>query len=112
MFAIFDESGIFIATCHHWFVLLTCDIVKSGELIKYPLAIIDCLLTVYGQNGACAYDIGCVFAKTITSSTLGECASSLNLWMMLDWHPMYIEGTGYTEGEGCEHIFSSSNELT
>ena len=24
---------------------------------------------------------------------------------------MYIEGTGHTEGEGCEHVFSSSNEL-
>ncbi|KAG1907232.1 uncharacterized protein F5891DRAFT_919646, partial [Suillus fuscotomentosus] len=29
----------------------------------------------------------------------------------LDWHPMYISGTGHTEGEGCEHIFSASNEL-
>ncbi|KAG1733397.1 uncharacterized protein EDB91DRAFT_1028248, partial [Suillus paluster] len=29
----------------------------------------------------------------------------------LDWHPMYIPGTGHTEGEGCEHVFSSSNEL-
>ncbi|KAG1718190.1 hypothetical protein EDB19DRAFT_1899512 [Suillus lakei] len=29
----------------------------------------------------------------------------------LDWHPMYIPGTGHTEGEGCEHIFSTSNEL-
>ncbi|KAG2065844.1 hypothetical protein BDR04DRAFT_1130259 [Suillus decipiens] len=58
MFAIFDESGIFIAACHHWFVLLACDMVKSGELAKYPLAIIDRLLTVYGPNGACAYDIG------------------------------------------------------
>jgi hypothetical protein len=89
------------------------------------LAIIDRLLTVYGQNGACAYDIGCAFAKTIASSTLGERASSLNLQMMvgafhghahnrrcqLDWHLMYIKGTGHTEGEGCEHIFSSSNEL-
>ncbi|KAJ8584888.1 hypothetical protein M405DRAFT_853850 [Rhizopogon salebrosus TDB-379] len=28
-----------------------------------------------------------------------------------DWHPMYIKGTGHSEGEGCEHIFSSSNEL-
>ncbi|KAG0695626.1 hypothetical protein DFH29DRAFT_813986, partial [Suillus ampliporus] len=27
------------------------------------------------------------------------------------WHPMYIPGIGHTEGEGCEHIFSSSNEL-
>ncbi|KAG1884167.1 hypothetical protein F4604DRAFT_1920018 [Suillus subluteus] len=125
MFAIFDESGIFIAACRHQFVLLACDMVKSGELTKYPLAIIDRLLTVYGQNGACAYDIGCAFAKTLANSTLGQRAGSLNLQMMvgafhghahnrrcqLDWHPMYIEGTGHTEGEGCEHIFSSSNEL-
>ncbi|KAH7903532.1 hypothetical protein BJ138DRAFT_1020474 [Hygrophoropsis aurantiaca] len=27
------------------------------------------------------------------------------------WHPTYIKGTGHTEGEGCEHIFSSSNDL-
>ncbi|KAG2086292.1 hypothetical protein BD769DRAFT_1632632 [Suillus cothurnatus] len=30
----------------------------------------------------------------------------------LDWHPMYSESTGHTEGEGCKHIFSLSNELT
>ncbi|KAG1864584.1 hypothetical protein C8R48DRAFT_747867 [Suillus tomentosus] len=30
---------------------------------------------------------------------------------MIDWHPVYIEGTGHTKGEGCEHIFSSSNVL-
>lgn len=29
----------------------------------------------------------------------------------LKWHPTYIEGTGHTEGEGCEHVFSSSNDL-
>ncbi|KAG1867721.1 hypothetical protein F4604DRAFT_1881618 [Suillus subluteus] len=29
----------------------------------------------------------------------------------LVWHPMYILGTGHSEGEGCEHIFSASNEL-
>ncbi|EGO00597.1 hypothetical protein SERLA73DRAFT_23851, partial [Serpula lacrymans var. lacrymans S7.3] len=29
----------------------------------------------------------------------------------LDWHPLYIEGTGHSEGEGCEHIFSSFNNL-
>ncbi|KAG1835965.1 hypothetical protein DFJ58DRAFT_719206 [Suillus subalutaceus] len=29
----------------------------------------------------------------------------------IDWHPMYIDGTGHTEGEGFEHVFSSSNEL-
>jgi len=24
---------------------------------------------------------------------------------------MYIKGTGNTEGEGCEHVFSASNKL-
>ncbi|KAJ8586406.1 hypothetical protein M405DRAFT_705386, partial [Rhizopogon salebrosus TDB-379] len=64
MFAVFDESGIFVASCRHRFVLLVCDMVRSGELAKYPLAILDRLMDVYGTNGACAYDIGCAFAKT------------------------------------------------
>ncbi|KAG2151064.1 uncharacterized protein EDB93DRAFT_1240135 [Suillus bovinus] len=111
MFSVFDESGIFIAACRHRFILLACDMVKSGELAKYPLAVVDQLLMVYGKNGGCVYDIGCAFAKTLGNSTLGPRASALNFWMMIDWHPMYIEGTGHTEGEGCEHILSSSNDL-
>lgn len=33
MFAVFDESGIFIAACRHRFVLLACNMVRSGELL-------------------------------------------------------------------------------
>ncbi|OAX32642.1 hypothetical protein K503DRAFT_852090 [Rhizopogon vinicolor AM-OR11-026] len=125
MFSLFDESGIFIAACRHRFILVACDMIHSGELAKYPLAILDHLMSVYGQNGSCAYDIGCAFSKTLNASSLGLRARTLGLRMMvgafhghahnrkcqLDWHPMYISGTGHTEGEGCEHIFSSSNEL-
>ncbi|KAG1722975.1 hypothetical protein EDB19DRAFT_1593266, partial [Suillus lakei] len=32
MFLVVDESGIFIAACRHRFILLVCDMVKSGEL--------------------------------------------------------------------------------
>ncbi|KAG2159585.1 uncharacterized protein EDB93DRAFT_1073560, partial [Suillus bovinus] len=71
MFSVFDESRIFIAACRHQFILLACDMVKGGELVKYPLVIVDQLLTVYGKNGGCAYDIGCVFAKMLENSTLG-----------------------------------------
>ena len=92
---------------------------------KYPLAIVDHLLSVYGPNGGCAYDIGCAFAKTAHMSSIGPKVQRLGLRFMvgafhghahnrlcqLDWHPMYIEGTGNTEGEGCEHVFSVSNEL-
>ncbi|KAG2337856.1 hypothetical protein BDR05DRAFT_978353 [Suillus weaverae] len=71
MFSVFDESGIFIAACHHRFVVLACNMIWSRELAKYLLAIIDKLLTVYGKNGGCAYDIGCAFSKTLTNSSLG-----------------------------------------
>ena len=30
-FAVFEESGIFLATCWHHFMLLACDMIKSGE---------------------------------------------------------------------------------
>ncbi|KAI5994436.1 hypothetical protein EDD15DRAFT_2387767 [Pisolithus albus] len=124
-FDVFEESGIFIATCRHRFILLACDMIKSGELAKYPLAMINCLASAYGPNGACAYDIGCAFAKTASTSSIGPRIRSLGLRFMvgafhghahnrlcqLGWHPMYIEGTGNTEGEGCEHVFSAFNEL-
>ncbi|KAG1743899.1 hypothetical protein EDB19DRAFT_1894668 [Suillus lakei] len=125
MFSVFDKSGIFIAACRHRFVLLACDMVQSGELVKYPLALMNQLLSVFGVNGGCAYDIGCAFAKTLANSSVGPLTQNLNLCMMvgtfhghthnrrcqLDWHPMFIEGTGMTKGEGCDHIFSSSNDL-
>ncbi|KAG6380278.1 hypothetical protein JVT61DRAFT_8380 [Boletus reticuloceps] len=125
MFKVFDESGIFIACCQHCFMLTVCDMVQSGELAKYPLAIIDRLLTVYGPDSGLAYGIGCAFATTLANSVLGPQAWALNLHLMvgafhghahnrqcqLKWHPMYIPGTRHTEGEGCEHVFSASNVL-
>jgi Kyakuja-Dileera-Zisupton transposase len=36
MFALFEESGIFIASCRHRLVLLVCDMIKSGELYVIP----------------------------------------------------------------------------
>jgi hypothetical protein len=32
MFSVFNESGIFIAACRHRFVLVACDMIRSGEL--------------------------------------------------------------------------------
>ncbi|KAG1828910.1 hypothetical protein EV424DRAFT_1470932 [Suillus variegatus] len=52
MFSVFDKLRIFIA------------------MAKYPLAIIEKLLTVYDKDNACAYDIGCAFMKTLGNSAL------------------------------------------
>ncbi|KAG9310643.1 hypothetical protein JVU11DRAFT_9218 [Chiua virens] len=97
----FQQSGIFIACCCHRLVLLGCDMIKSGEVMKYPLAIVEKLLSVCGHNGAVFYDIGCAFSTTLANSCIAPKVSSLNLRMLvgafhghahnrkcqLEWHP-------------------------
>ncbi|KAF8344671.1 hypothetical protein F5887DRAFT_918042 [Amanita rubescens] len=125
LFSLFNETGVFIACCRHRTVLYICNMVQSGELSKYPLAIVNQLLEDIGDRIGCAYDIGCTFSKTLGKSSLGLQAATKHLRMMvgafhghshnrgcqLSWHPLYIKGTGLTEGEGCEHIFASSNDI-
>ncbi|KAJ6493118.1 hypothetical protein C8R45DRAFT_1062043 [Mycena sanguinolenta] len=45
MWGIFDETGIFLALCRHGFVLVVADMVQSGQLSKYPIAILSFLAT-------------------------------------------------------------------
>src|ERR1700690_2333748 len=95
--------------------------------MKYPLVMVDQLLKVYGPifpKIGCAYDIGCGFATTLNNSCLGPSAREHQFRLMvgafhghahnrecqLQWHPLYLKGTGHFEGEGCEHVFSSSND--
>jgi hypothetical protein len=92
---------------------------------KYPLVIVSKLLDDVGERIGCAYDIGCAFNKTLSNSSLGPKALEKEFRLMvgafhgyahnrkcqLEWHPLYITGMGLTEGEGCEHIFSSSNDV-
>jgi Kyakuja-Dileera-Zisupton transposase len=91
---------------------------------KYGLAMVNRLLQVYGSKIGAAYDIGCAFETTVQNSSLGERARQLGFRLMVGafhghahnrgcqvrWHPLYIKGTGHFEGEGCEHVFSSSND--
>ena len=92
---------------------------------KYPLAMVDRLLEVFGDDIALSYDIGCAFHKTIMGSSLCARAETHRLRLMtgafhghahnracqLDYHLLHIKGTGRNEGEGCEHVFNSSNDL-
>ena len=39
MFALFEETGIFVAICHHRTILYACDMMKSRELFVIPLYI-------------------------------------------------------------------------
>ncbi|KAF8572888.1 hypothetical protein K439DRAFT_1377120, partial [Ramaria rubella] len=124
MWGIYLETGIFLALCRHGTVLIMCDMLRSGELAKYPLAIMNRLVDVFGHDLMCGYDIRCGFSITANNSPLlgGKlqekqtcfCCGSFHghahcRLCQLDWHPLYIEGSGLEEYEGCERAFSDSN---
>ncbi|OBZ76606.1 hypothetical protein A0H81_03873 [Grifola frondosa] len=133
MFALFAVTGIFVCLCRHGQLLTMCDMIRSGELqanylstsMKYPLAIVDKLMEVYGSDVKLGYDIACEFAKTLRSSSLGlsadlKCMSGVvpafhghshNRLCQVYWHPMYMDGVGKEDFEGCERVFSESNAL-
>ncbi|KAF9492604.1 hypothetical protein BDN71DRAFT_1483752 [Pleurotus eryngii] len=125
MWAIFKETGIFACVCRHGFMLRIADMICSGELAKYPLAMVAKTLEVLGSDILMGYDIGCSFTSTLVHSSLSSKAQELqfclhvnafhryshNYTCQMKNHPNIIEGMGLKDLKMLEHIFSSSNQL-
>ncbi|KAK7453979.1 hypothetical protein VKT23_011491 [Stygiomarasmius scandens] len=125
MWNIFEETGIFASACRHGFILWLADMVRSGELAKYALAMVAMALDTFGEGWILGYDIGCSFEQTIKSSSLGArfqergCCTCVNAFhgyshnflCQLLYHPLNIEGMGLEDLETLERIFSASNHL-
>ncbi|KAG2126016.1 hypothetical protein DEU56DRAFT_700369, partial [Suillus clintonianus] len=125
MWSIFDETGIFVSACRHGLLLWVADMVRSGELAKYPLAIISKVLELLGERSLAAYDIGCGFASTIRSSSLGKAFEQQGCRICVDAfhgyahnyacqtknHPNGIQGAGIEDFGAIERFFSASNAL-
>ena len=43
--------------------------------MKYPLAMVNQLIDIYGPDIACGYNIACAFLKTLAQSSLGPHAT-------------------------------------
>ncbi|KAJ7692021.1 hypothetical protein B0H14DRAFT_3531662 [Mycena olivaceomarginata] len=125
MFALFAISGIFLTVCRHGHVVVMCDMIRSGELMKYPLAMVKRLLDEYGADIGLGYDIMCAFFKTLLRSSLGVRVTAMrmqgvvpafhghahNRACQIGWHPLYVAGVGLEDFEECERTFAKSNHL-
>ncbi|KAK1227511.1 hypothetical protein PQX77_009487 [Marasmius sp. AFHP31] len=126
MFSFFSISGVFLSVCRHGHVLVICDMRRSGELMKYPLAVVKALLDRYGKDLGLGYDIMCAFYRTLLrSNKLGNQVVAFRLKgvvpafhghahnrkCQVSWHPMYTKGVGLEDFEECERTFSQSNHL-
>ncbi|KAG2337481.1 hypothetical protein BDR05DRAFT_978476 [Suillus weaverae] len=113
MFAIFKKSGIFVTVCWHKFLLTICDMVRSGELMKYPIASVKKLMDVFGSNILYGYDIKCASEKIIQWSSLADNAKHLNLQGVVPAFHGHAHNhiVGKEDFETCEWVFSESNAL-
>ncbi|KAJ6620183.1 hypothetical protein B0H10DRAFT_2360931 [Mycena sp. CBHHK59/15] len=125
MFTLFAIAGIFLTVCRHGHVVVMCDMIRSGELMKYPLAMVKFLLDHYGADIGLGYDIMCAFFKTLRRSSLGSDVTAMRLQgvvpafhghahnraCQIDWHPLYVDGVGLEDFEECERTFALSNHL-
>ncbi|KAJ6487325.1 hypothetical protein DFH09DRAFT_948590 [Mycena vulgaris] len=125
MWAIYDETGVFVCLCRHGFVVLIADMVRSGELAKYGLAISNALAEAFGRDVGGGYDVGCGFNTTVRNSPLGPTALLQNLQFFvgafhghahnrlcqLQFLVTYVLGMGVEDLEGCERFFSKSNAM-
>ncbi|KAH9849711.1 hypothetical protein C2E23DRAFT_736739 [Lenzites betulinus] len=123
---IYETTGIFVSACRHGFIQIACEMVRSGELAKYPLALLNHTLDVLGDHTAFGYDIGCTFKETVARSKLvGPKAAACqvlfavcafhgyahNRQCQLANHPLYLVGFGLEDLEGLERVFSGSNPV-
>ncbi|KZT06566.1 uncharacterized protein LAESUDRAFT_759386 [Laetiporus sulphureus 93-53] len=125
MWGIFEETGIFASACRHGLILWIADMICSGELAKYPLAMVAKALELLGPRSMGGYDIACSFLITILESCLGPKFQHLRASLCVNAfhgythnhacqtknHPNIIEGMGLEDLETMEHIFSASNQL-
>lgn len=125
MWGVFEETGLFLALCRHGFVLMMVDMIRSGELSKYPLAIVQKMIESFGPDLGLGYDIGCRFRTILDNSPLGPTARENNHRCLVGaFHghahnrlcqsqnlATYVNGLGLEDLEGNERFFSKSNSL-
>ncbi|KAI0346613.1 hypothetical protein BDW22DRAFT_1462444 [Trametopsis cervina] len=125
MWSIFDESGVFASACRHGLILWIMDMVKSGELAKYPLATVAKVLENLGEDTLGGYDIGCALVSTVQRSSLAQafhekngsfCVCAFHGYShchtcQMQFHPNNLKGAGLEDLETMERIFSASNQL-
>ncbi|KAJ7635425.1 hypothetical protein B0H17DRAFT_1149699 [Mycena rosella] len=121
----YEEMGLFLSLCRHGFVLMVCDMIRSGELAKYGYAVVHHLVKVLHEM-AVGYDIGCKFGNMVNAHpVLGPLARKNHFKSLvgafhghghcrlcqLSHLATYVKGVGLDDLEYCETFFSKSNAL-
>lgn len=119
----FDENGVFALCCGRHGVPNTMYDIFGGEGRKYALASVDAVIKKVGstpRNIGLMYDIICLSKKRIEEifpELKGRAIYAVSVFhafahvmsCQMKYHPRYVSGFGYTDGEGCERLWSYLN---
>ncbi|KIY43744.1 hypothetical protein FISHEDRAFT_53245 [Fistulina hepatica ATCC 64428] len=89
--------------------------------MKYPITITNYLINTYGNDLGLGYNIMCTFMKMLSCSSITDKVRSSHLVgvvpafyghahhrsCQVNWHPMYIDGTGLEDFKESECFFFS-----
>jgi hypothetical protein len=102
------------------------DTILNLHQFKYPLAMVNFVMDVFGDDQDVGFDIGCSFEVTVHGSNLLRdkakqqrmqiIVNTFHGWAhnhlcQLKYHPLYRKGLGLEDLETLERIFSSLNTI-
>ncbi|KAI5993753.1 hypothetical protein F5J12DRAFT_907337 [Pisolithus orientalis] len=120
------DTGIMALLCHHDHVIYLANMTSAGERQHYALALIKSLFGHLPDNFhiGLLYDIGCQLEQScrkwgFPKSFLPCISFAISVFHAFDhqwayqliYHPQKCEGFGLSDGEGCEHFWSSIKGL-
>jgi len=123
----FDDSGIMALVCRHDIPLFLANIDSPGEQQKYAIALIQHIFSLLPSNATVValYDVGCVLDRSLHQynilpepivARLAFCTSAMHAYghqwaCQLVYNPRIQVGTGLTDGEGVERLWSRMRKL-
>ncbi|KAF8124776.1 hypothetical protein EV363DRAFT_1177524 [Boletus edulis] len=118
----FDDTGLMVLICRHDIPLFFANIDTPGEQQKFPLALIQHLITLLPSKATVVilYDIGCVLSRTLrkydilpseTVERLRFATTAMHAYghewaCQLVFNPRLAVGLGLSDGEGVERLWS------
>ncbi|KAI6018346.1 hypothetical protein EDC04DRAFT_2869985 [Pisolithus marmoratus] len=122
----FSDTGVMALLCRHDRVIHLANMTSAGEKQHYALALIRSLFGHLPSNFCVGllYDIGCQLEQScrkwgFLKSFLPHISFAISVFhafghqwaCQLIYHPHKREGLGLSDGEGCEHFWSSIKGL-
>ncbi|SCZ99228.1 BZ3500_MvSof-1268-A1-R1_Chr7-1g09440 [Microbotryum saponariae] len=108
------DTGLVAGVCRHDIALKMVNLEKTGEKLYFALAIVKHISDHLPPDARIGilYDIACNFKHHIEKFATSVFHAYAHTWgCQVDYNPRLIPNFGFTDGEGCERLWSALRSL-